>query len=179
MRAAARAAGTLLALLVCACAQFELEPGAGELEFDLSGRLAARYGDESLSASVAWRHGRLRDEMLLSTPLGQGLARITREGDSVTLRTAEPREYRAADAESLTAQVLGFRLPLRGLAQWVQARPAAGSAALTELSQDGKLRTLEQDGWTIEYQEYDGRLPSRLRLTYPGIELRLAISQWK
>jgi hypothetical protein len=34
----------------------------------------------------------------------------------------------------------------------------------------------------IEYQEYAGApspLPSRMRLTYPGIELRLAISEWK
>ena len=40
------------------------------------------------------------------------------------------------------------------------------------------LLWLEQAGWRIEYLEYQDGLPSRLRLTYPGIELRLAISKW-
>src|SRR5690349_9208843 len=114
-----RLAWLLAALLVGACAQAPLQPPPPDTEFDLAGRLAARHGEESFSGSIAWRHARSSDEMLISTPLGQGVARIVREGDAVTLTTAEPREYRAADAESLTEQVLGFRLPLAGLANWV------------------------------------------------------------
>ena len=39
---------------------------------------------------------------------------------------------------------------------------------------------LEARGWKVEYLERDpqGR-PTRLRVTYPGVELRLAISEWK
>jgi outer membrane lipoprotein LolB len=121
--------------------------------------------------------------MLITTPLGQGVARIVREGDKVILTTAEPKEYRAADAESLTQEVLGFRLPLAGLADWVRARPSADAPFKEERSPDGRLRKLEQSGWAIEYLEYGANgpetLPSRLRLSYPGIELRLAVSAWK
>ena len=173
-----RLAWTLLALLLGACAQAPSAPPAPDTEFDLAGRLAARYGEESFSGNLAWRHARSSDEMLISTPLGQGVARIAREGDAVTLSTAEPREYHAADAESLTQQVLGFRLPLAGLADWVRARPAPGSPARTEYAADGRLARLEQRGWQIEYQEYAGERPSRIRLAYPGIELRLVISRW-
>ncbi len=102
-----------------------------------------------------------------------------REGDAVVLTTAEPREYRATDAESITEQVLGFRLPLAGLADWVRARPSGDASFREHKSPDGRLQSLEQSGWRIEYQEYDGERPSRLRLLYPGIELRLAISSWK
>ena len=174
-----RPAWTLLALFLGACAQAPMGPPAADTEFDLAGRLAARYGDESFSGNLAWRHARSSDEMLISTPLGQGVASIAREGEAVTLRTAEPREYRAADAESLTERVLGFRLPLGGLADWVRARPSPESPARTEYDADKKLLKLEQGGWQIEYLEYAGPLPSRLKLTYPGIELRLVISQWK
>jgi hypothetical protein len=31
----------------------------------------------------------------------------------------------------------------------------------------------------VEYQQYEGERPALMRLTYQGIELRLAISQWK
>ena len=39
---------------------------------------------------------------------------------------------------------------------------------------------IEQGGWRIDYQEFrpDG-LPVRLKLAYPGIDLRLAIHEWR
>ena len=118
--------------------------------------------------------------MLLTTPFGQGVARLVRRDNEITLMAQDGREFKAADAESLTEQVLGFRLPLRGLADWVRGRAAAAPAA-TQRRDDGagRLLELEQSGWRIEYLEYDGKLPSRLRLTFPGLELRIAISEWK
>ncbi len=166
------------AALLGGCAQVEIKPPAGALEFELAGRIAARYGAESFSGNVAWRHARGGDEMLISTPFGQGVARIVREGEAVSLTTAEPREYRATDAESLTERVLGFRVPLIGLADWVRARASEGAPARAEYSPDGKLAKLEQNGWRIEYQEYEGTLPARLRLLHQGIELRLAVTKW-
>ena len=167
----------LAALALAACAA--VAPSLEKPEFDLAGRLAARYGNESFSANLAWRHARHGDEMLITNALGAGIARIAREGDIIVLTTAEPREYRAADAEELTEQVLGFRVPLAGLAQWVRGRPSTESPASAEYAPDGRLLSLQQGGWNIEYLEYAGKLPSRMRLAYPGIELRLAISQWK
>ena len=168
----------LLALIAAGCAQLERQVPQ-DVEFDLSGRLAARYGSEAFSANIAWRHAASADEMLITSPLGAGVARIVREGESIVLTTAEPREYRARDAEALTEEVLGFRLPLSGLADWVRGRPSAGAAPKVDYDEQGRLRSLEQRGWTIEYQAYEGKLPSRMRLTYPQIELRLAISEWK
>ena len=165
-------------LLAGACAQLETRPPV-DVEFDLSGRLAARYRGEAFSGNIAWRHARSADEMLITSTLGAGVARIVRQGDSVVLTTAEPREYRAPDAEALTEEVLGFRLPLAGLADWVRGRPSTESPASAEYSPDGRLLSLQQQGWNVEYLDYQDKRPARLRLTYPGIELRLAISEWK
>lgn len=165
-------------LVIGACAQLETK-APQDVEFDLSGRLAARYGKEAFSGNIAWRHARSADELLITSSLGAGVARIVRDGDSVVLTTAEPREYKARDAEALTEEVLGFRMPLAGLADWVRGRPSDKSGAKAEYDAEGRLRLLEERGWKIEYQEYEGKLPSRMRLTYPDIELRLAISQWK
>jgi outer membrane lipoprotein LolB len=151
-------------LLLVGCAQKELRP-PDQVEFDLIGRIAARYGSEAFTGNVQWRHAGRGDEMLITTPLGQGVARIVREGDAVQLTTADGKEFRAADSESLTERVLGFRLPLEGLADWVQGRPSPA---------------LEARGWKIDYQSRDekGR-PTLMRLNYQGIELRFAISQWR
>jgi outer membrane lipoprotein LolB len=165
-------------LILGGCAQLETRV-PHDVRFDLSGRLAARYRDEAFSGNIAWRHAGSADEMLITSSLGAGIARIVRDGDNVTLTTAEPREYRAADAEALTEEVLGFRVPLAGLAEWVQGKPSTDSPASADYAPDGRLRSLQQQGWKVEYLEYQGSRPSRLRLTYPGIELRLAISEWK
>ena len=154
----------LLAAFLAACAQVEIKPPEGPLEFSLAGRIAARYSSEAFTGNIAWRHAKTGDELLITTPTGQGVAQIVRQGDAVLLKTAEPREYRAADSESLTERVLGFPVPIEGLAEWVQGKPAP---------------ELESRGWRVEYQEYDEqRRPRRMRLTYQGIELRLAIAQW-
>jgi len=153
-------------------------------EFELSGRFAVQYGKEAASGNLDWRHGADDDELLLSSPLGQGLARIVRTGPAVVLTTSDGRELRAADAESLTEQALGFRLPLAGLADWVRGRPAPQPPPTSRRDgAGGRLAELEQSGWKIAYLEYDetgpSPRPSRLRLTYPGLELRVAISAWK
>lgn len=166
------------AVLLASCVSLEPRPPEGPLEFQLSGRLAARYEGESFTGNVIWSHAAQGDEMLISTPMGQGVARIVRGPEGVTLRTAEPREYHAPDAETLTQQVLGFRLPLAGLGSWVRARPAPGAPARMEKSENGRPRVLEQSGWRIEYLDYEGERPKRLRLTYPGVELRFVVSEW-
>jgi outer membrane lipoprotein LolB len=159
-----RAAALLCAAFLAACTHVEIKPPQGALEFSLSGRIAARYGGESFTGNIRWRHARDGDELLISAPTGQGVAQIVRQGEAVLLKTAEPREYRANDAEALTERVLGFPVPIQGLADWVRGRPSPD---------------LESRGWKVEYQERDpeGR-PTRMRLTYQGIELRLAIAQW-
>jgi len=164
-------------LLLGACAQLETRVPQ-DVRFDLSGRLAVRYGNEAFTGNLAWRHAGSADELLITSSLGAGVARLVREGEDIVLTTAEPREYRGSDAEALTEEVLGFRVPVTGLADWVRGQPGR-NARHVQHGDDGRLRSLEQDGWRVDYLEYRDRLPSRMRLTYPGIELRLAISEWK
>ena len=155
----------LLVLVLAGCAHVEVKPPSGPLEFDLAGRIAARYRDEAFTGLLAWQHTMSGDEMLISTLMGQGVARIVREGDAVMVSTSDGQNYSDRDGEALTERVLGFRLPVAGLADWVRGRPAPA---------------LEERGWKVDYQERDeqGR-PLRLRVTYPGLELRLAVSEWK
>ena len=175
-----RALVVLMALAAGACAELQPVTSPQFVEFELAGRIATRYRQEAASGNVAWRHGRDSDELLITSPVGSSIARVVRTGSQVILTTADQREHRANDAEILTEQVLGFRLPLAGLSDWVRARPKDGTPAAVVRGQDGRLASLEQNGWRVEYQEFraDG-LPVRIRLTYPGIELRLAIHEWK
>ncbi len=147
--------------------------------FELTGRVAIRYGDEAASAKVQWRHGEGVDDMLITNAMGQGIARITRAGGAVTLQTADAQQYQAANAEMLTQQVLGWRLPLSGLPDWLRGRAAPGEEAQTSPGADGQLLELRQDDWRIEYQEYREGRPIRIRLTRPDLEMRLIVDGWQ
>lgn len=179
MKSLLRALAVAAPLLAAGCAGLTAREPGESIEFEFTARFAASYRDEAAAGQLAWRHDAARDEVLISSSFGQGLARVTRRDGRVTLVTADDKRYSAADAESLTEEVLGFRLPLAGLADWVRARPAPGAPARTQRAPDGRLLSLEQLGWQVEYQEYEAGRPARLRLRYPGLELRLAISEWK
>ena len=145
--------------------------------FELSGRVAVRNARDSGSARIFWRHSSDTDEMLITSPVGQGIARISREGDLFRLVTSESKEYRAHDAESLTEEALGWRLPLSGLSDWVQGRASLDRPAGVT-GRAGEGLEIRQDGWTIAYEEFREGKPFRLRLSREGIEIRLIVDQW-
>jgi outer membrane lipoprotein LolB len=175
-----RGLALLAALAAAGCAELRPATEHEAVEFELQGRIATRYRDEAASGNIAWRHSKESDELLITSPVGSSIARIVRTGSEVVLTTADQKEYRAYDAEALTEQALGFRVPLAGLTDWVRGRQVEGSQASVVRDKEGRLASLAQNGWNVEYQEFraDG-LPVRMKLTYPGIDLRLAIHEWK
>jgi outer membrane lipoprotein LolB len=124
-----------------------------------------------------WRHSNDADEVLITNPVGQGIARISREGGRFLLVTGDNKEYRASDAESLTEQALGWRLPLSGLSEWIQGRasPDRPSAVTGQANDSLEIR---QDGWRVTYEEFREGKPFRLRLSREDIEIRLVVDQW-
>jgi outer membrane lipoprotein LolB len=115
--------------------------------------------------------------MLITSPVGQTVARIRREGGLFRLETGDRKEYRATDAESLTEQALGWRLPLSGLADWVQGRASPDRPAeVTRPAGDGL--DIRQDGWRVAYEEFRDGKPYRLRLSREDVEIRLVVDQW-
>jgi outer membrane lipoprotein LolB len=149
--------------------------------FSLEGRIAVRYGEESLSGKFAWTHADAADNLSLATPLGNQIAQIARDSAGVTLTNSRQEQFRAPDVESLTEAQLGWRLPLAGLTDWVRGR--AGAAAQSQRDAGGRLTQLKQDGWVIDYTYQEANpQPQRLILNYPRaekpLEIRLVIDTW-
>jgi outer membrane lipoprotein LolB len=145
--------------------------------FELSGRVAVRHAKESGSARIFWRHSDDSDDLRITSPVGQGIAHISREGRRFTLVTGDRTEYRASDAESLTEQALGWRLPLSGLSDWVRARASPGRPSEV-LGGPGEGLEIRQDGWRVAYEEFREGRPFRLRMSREGVEIRLVVDQW-
>lgn len=185
----------LAALLLSACAGLPAPPpempdspsrfASAETvgAFRLAGRIAVKYDGQGFSGTLSWTHDAHRDEMLLQSPLGQGVARIERGANGVALTDADGKVYRAATVEALTGEALGWPLPLRGLEHWVLGRAAPGSAARRIAGDGGRLAGLIQDGWRVDFERYrmvqGAMLPGRLEAAYGNdMSVRLVIDRW-
>jgi len=149
--------------------------------FSIHGRLAARHGTEGVSANFRWRHDGDRDSLELVSPLGQTIARMSGSPGKVELERSNGTHEVAQNWEALTQRGLGWTLPVSGLASWIQGSPHPGSASRAETQSEPMV--LRQDGWMIVYsaaiETPVGPRPSRLTLSYPEVEVRLAVDEWQ
>lgn len=149
--------------------------------FQLSGRIGVKYDEQGFSGNLRWLHAAQRDEILILSPLGQGVAQIEQNAAGVVLTTSDQQRYQAQDAETLTENVLGWRLPLTGMRDWVLGRAAPGKAEI-QLDQFKRPVRLIQDGWQIDYQafrEADGlMLPQKLTMRRQDLEMKLIVDNW-
>lgn len=148
--------------------------------FSLDGRFSLRQGNDNNSGNVTWDHGPDGDDIFLSTPLGQGVARLTGNAQRASLSLADKRRFDAPDMEQLSEQTFGTRLPLRQMPAWVAARPVGDMAVRRD--ERGRPQHFQADGWGVDYLDYEGpdalALPRLIRLERGDIELRLRILSW-
>lgn len=161
-------AACLLFMILAGCATvatIPVRPTAAEISrFAFIGRLAVRQGEARHHVNVDWRHDMQRDEILLTTPLGQGLAELVRDAAGARLTLADKRSYAAADWSALSQQVFGFPLPLGASPRWL-----LGEMGATE-------------GWRVTVVEREaeqaGALPTIIDLEREDIAVRLKIDEW-
>ena len=180
-----------LPLLLGACAEVPSLPGHAPSatqqavqpgqHFTASGRFALRHEDGSAAGRFSWQRQGESDSILLSDPLGRGIAEIVRTADGTRLTTADQRSLSAADADTLVHDALGYPLPVAGLSSWLIGQPAHPARAKTlERNPQGRPLRLAEDGWLIDYRYEDSPLPSRLTARWgEQIELRLIIEDWQ
>ncbi len=155
--------------------------------FELSARFSLVAEGKSHSGRLSWRHSPSGDVWLLSSPFGQGVAEIVSDASGARLTTASGQHESDSDLDALTRRVLGYALPLGGLADWLgdATSPVLGaeSGALDTRDAQGRPQHLVRDGWFIDFS-YDGddaqAAPSRVFIVRPGgPELRLRIDEWR
>jgi outer membrane lipoprotein LolB len=133
--------------------------------FSLDGRIAVRQGETRHYANVTWQHDRGSDSILVTTPLGQGVAELSRDVAGARLVTADHREIVAPDWESLAKRALGARLPLDDLPAWLTGHPPPPGS-----------------GWRVDYLDYQSEaadaLPTLIEIRRDDLYVRLKIDHW-
>ena len=158
-----------------------VEASATDVAFHAQGRFSARYEDQAVAARFDWRHAPDTDEIRLIAPLGVMVGRLTREGEIVTVERADHSQHtqRVTDWGELTTQAFGFALPVESLAYWIRGVPMPNVPAAITRDASGRIDSLRQQGWEVQYGYAEAREPERLDVRYgETVGLRLKIDQF-
>ena len=94
--------------------------------FEASGRLAVRQGDRSDIAKLRWTRHRDSDVWVISSPLGNEVARLESGASGATLTRAGAASESAESFQMLTEKLLGAPLDPHEIAGWLHgSAPAA------------------------------------------------------
>ncbi|WJF89955.1 lipoprotein insertase outer membrane protein LolB [Paraburkholderia bonniea] len=153
------------------------------------GRFAVQYVDQNGQQRNAygnfdWQETDATVTLQLRSPLGQTLAIVTSSPASATLELPNRQPLTASNVAELMENALGFALPVEGLRYWLQPAPAPTSRARTEMDphQQGHIRQISQDGWTIDYLAYADAPTTRVKRINlsrqdPPLAIKLVLDQ--
>jgi outer membrane lipoprotein LolB len=152
------------------------------LHLPAASRIAVQTEGKGFSGRLHWQHNANQDEIALFSPLGGQVARMQKNVDGVTLTDANGNTQRAVNAESLTQNLLGWQLPLQGLADWSLGQPHSTPIQALSLDERGLITSLKQDDWLISYDQYSEKnkhlLPSKIVLRSKNLTLKILIEEW-
>ena len=184
-------------LLLVGCASLSRtasdESAATPADRTIEGRISVRYKDlerdreESLSGRFDWSERGDAIELALLDPLGQTVALIRSAATGSSIRFRDGRLVEGTTPDALTQETLGWTVPMRGLAAWLDGHPAPATPS-TAIDGHAINERFRQDGWVVAYtppvesdkQGADAK-PRRIDLSYAGppveIEMRLIVDR--
>lgn len=151
--------------------------------FALKGRLGVVTQKQGFSGSLNWQHDATNDLIEVFSPLGGKVATIEKNPNQISITSQEGKQVSAKDAETLTETTLGWRLPLAGLNRWALGKPTDSKVDAMTWDDNGRLTSLKQEGWDIQYTDYSVNngyaLPGKVLLKSEKVNLKLLVENWQ
>lgn len=151
--------------------------------WQISGKIGIQAPQDSGSGTLFWLQRQGYFDIRLSGPLGRGATRLTGRPDAVALEVAGQGRFEADSPEALVESQLGWQLPVSYLLYWVRGLPAPDSRSRIALDSNGRLASLQQDGWDVQYLSYTEEngypLPNRIKLAGRDLKITLVVKDWQ
>jgi len=192
-RAAALAVYATALLTATGCSVFPMKSEKSKLAWEARRDLLAQIDRFTLQARVSsggifgvkgnlhWKQDGDAFQMRVAGPFGIGAASISGRGKQIEIRTAKGT-FTTENPEGDLRDRLGWTFPVSHLRYWVLGVPAPGSGADVEYDGDGRLTSLEQDGWTMEVSEYQDagtlELPRKFEVANAEVRIKVVVDGW-
>lgn len=150
--------------------------------WEVTGSIGVIYANKSDIAHFDWQQQKQNYSIDIHGPLNLGSALIKGSPGLVTMQQSENRELHAKNPESLIKREFGWTLPVSNLRYWILALPAPTKIASMQLDSENHLISLQQQGWQIEYSDFQNiygiDLPSKIKMQQQNLKIKLAIKSW-
>ena len=153
-------------------------------QWSLQGRVAVSANGHGGSGRIDWQQDGPRYQVALSAPVTRQSWRLSGGEGVATLDGLDGGARTGPDAAMLLREATGWEIPVDALAAWVRGARAPGRPAHVDYGADGQLATLEQDGWTLRYADWQPQvggtiaLPHRLEASRNDARVRLVVDAW-
>ena len=149
----------------------------------LQGRLGVSNGSDGGSGNFSWSQDGEHYEFVLRAPVTGKSFRLSGDNHGALIEGLDGGPIHGRDAESLMHRALGWDVPLRDLRAWVLGLRADGGPAELTFGTDRLPASLLQDGWSVDYREWDAShqppLPKKLYAAKPPYKVKLVIESWQ
>lgn len=190
------ACAAAVALLLAGCAAPRVKPDASlflrqhereaalaaQPSWELSGRLGVSDGKDGASGSLTWHQDGATYRFSVHAPVTGKTWVLRGDAHRAVLEGLGDRPIEGDDAAALLERELGWHVPVAELTDWVRAARASGAAAI-EFRGDGLPASIREDGWTIEYPDYDTTrvppLPRKIFARRGDYRVRLSVGEWR
>lgn len=157
--------------------------------WEINARTAIFVKDEVNQIGISWVRDRDRFVVMIQAPFGQGVFRVesnatTDLSAAIKLSMPDGQIYYGQTAESLLSRLFGWSMPLSSLKSWIKGLPQQAETYTYDLYADGRLKSLQQDGWSINYLDYfteegaEQGLPKKMYLKHKDLALKIVIDRW-
>lgn len=148
----------------------------------LQGKIAVQTAQDAGSATMDWVQHQNQFTLTLSGPLGSNAIRLVGKPGLVILTDSTGKQLSASSPEALLANAWGFHLPVSHLNFWIRGLPVPGIAANSQFDNNGRLSSLSQQGWHVQFFSYttvNGTdLPSKLSITSATMKVKVIVYTW-
>jgi outer membrane lipoprotein LolB len=152
----------------------------------LAGRIAISNAGKGGSGRIDWTQHADGSTVSLSAPVTRQSWRMTVGLRGARLEGLEGGVREGSNPAQLLLDATGWEVPVEALAQWARGRLAAtGPASGVTYSAEGRLRSLQQDGWRIDYLAWHEpagdrpALPARIDAQRGEAKVRLIVDRWE
>ena len=156
---------------------------AAVTDWELKGRINVAVPGDSDTVNVTWENQDRHYNIYLRGTFGVGATRILGEPGWVQMTQSGEQPIVAHSAEELLYTQLGREIPISDLYYWIRGLPApAPRPEQINLTRQGMLEHLQQNGWSLQYSEYtavgDWNMPKKIVASRDDFTLTLYGLRW-
>ena len=158
--------------------------------WEIHARAAIFVEQEVYQVGINWQREIDQFVIVIEAPFGQGVFRVESNQPAVgqlamKLSLPDGQVFYDKSAEALLIKVFGWSIPVGGLKSWIKGLPLLDTDYHFDLQADGRLKSLRQDGWLINYLEYftgdtaSQGLPRKMYLKHTNLAIKIVIDRWR